>query len=73
VIDAVDCHTRIFAEAGYDQLTAPSSPFQLWLTVLLVIYVAVLGYQMLLGAGGARLSDLADDRLEDRGGAGSDR
>jgi len=58
VIDAVDCHTRVFAEAGYDQLTAPTSPFQVWLTVLLVIYVAVLGYQMLLGAGGARLSDL---------------
>lgn len=58
VIDAVDCHTRVFAEAGYDQLTAPSSPFQFWLTALLVIYVAVLGYQMLLGAGGARLSDL---------------
>jgi len=58
VIDAVDCHTRVFAEAGYDQLTAPSSPFQVWLTALLVIYVAVLGYQMLLGAGGARLSDL---------------
>ena len=58
VIDAVDCHTRGFAETGYDQLTAPTSPFQVWLTALLVIYVAVLGYQMLLGTGGARLSDL---------------
>jgi type IV secretion system protein VirB6 len=58
VIDAVDCHTRGFAESGYDQLTAPTSPFQTWLTVLLVIYVAVLGYQILLGAGGVRLSDL---------------
>ena len=54
VIDAVDCHTRGFAEVGYDQLTAPSSPFQAWLTALLVIYVAVLGYQMLFAAGGAR-------------------
>jgi len=58
VIDAVDCHTRGFAESGYDQLTAPTSPFQAWLTALLVIYVAVLGYRMLFGAGGARLSDL---------------
>jgi type IV secretion system protein VirB6 len=58
VIDAVDCHTRAFAEAGYDQLTSPSSPFQGWLTALLVIYVAVLGYQMLFGAGGARLTEL---------------
>ena len=58
VMDAVDCHTRGFAESGYDQLTAPNSPFQAWLTALLVIYVAVLGYQMLFGAGGARLSDL---------------
>jgi type IV secretion system protein VirB6 len=57
VIDAVDCHTRGFAESGYDQLTAPSSPFQLWLTALLVIYVAFLGYRLLFGDG-ARLSDL---------------
>jgi type IV secretion system protein VirB6 len=58
VIDAVDCHTRGFAESGYDQLTSPSSPFQAWLTALLVIYVAVLGYQMLFGTGSTRLSDL---------------
>jgi len=58
VIDAVDCHTRGFAQSGYDQLTAPTSPFQAWLTALLVIYVAVLGYQMLFAAGSARLSDL---------------
>jgi type IV secretion system protein VirB6 len=58
VIDAVDCHTRGFAETGYDQLTASGSPFQAWLTALLVIYVAFLGYRMLFAAGDARLSDL---------------
>ena len=55
---AVDCHTRRFAQSGYETLADPSSPFQGWLTVFLVIYVAILGYRLLFGVGRARLSDL---------------
>lgn len=58
VLFAVDCHTRRFAQSGYDTLADPASPFQGWLTALLVIYVAVLGYRMLFGVGRARISDL---------------
>ncbi|HEY5072267.1 MAG TPA: type IV secretion system protein [Caulobacteraceae bacterium] len=58
VLYAVDCQTRRFAQSGYDTLTDPASPFQGWLTAFLVIFVAILGYRMLLGAGRARVSDL---------------
>ena len=57
VLGAVDCQTRAFAEAGYSSLTQASSTFQIGLTALLTIYVALVGYRMLFAAGGARLSD----------------
>ena len=57
VLGAVDCQTRAFAEAGYSSLTSASSGFQVALTALLTIYVALVGYRMLFAAGGARLSD----------------
>jgi hypothetical protein len=57
VLGAVDCQTRAFAEAGYSSLTQASSTFQVGLTALLTIYVALVGYRMLFAAGGARLSD----------------
>jgi type IV secretion system protein VirB6 len=57
VLGAVDCQTRAFAEAGYSSLTATSSSFQIALTALLTIYVALVGYRMLFASGGARLSD----------------
>ena len=57
VLGAVDCQTRNFAEAGYSALTQSSSVFQVGLTALLTIYVALIGYRMLFAANGARLSD----------------
>jgi type IV secretion system protein VirB6 len=57
VLGAVDCETRNFAEAGYSALTSSSSQFQVALTALLTIYVALVGYRMLFASNGARLSD----------------
>ena len=57
VLGAVDCQTRAFSEAGYSSLTGASSGFQIALTALLTIYVALVGYRMLFAQGGARLSD----------------
>ncbi len=57
VLGAVDCQTRAFAEAGYSSLTSASSGFQLALTALLTIYVALVGYRMLFASDGAKLSD----------------
>ncbi|ALL12868.1 type IV secretion system protein [Caulobacter henricii] len=57
VLETVDCHARFYAQSGYEALGSPGSPYQAWLTAFLVIYVAVLGYRLLLGSG-ARMSDL---------------
>jgi type IV secretion system protein VirB6 len=57
VLGAVDCQTRAFAEAGYSSLTSASSGFQLALTALLTIYIALVGYRMMFASGGAKISD----------------
>jgi type IV secretion system protein VirB6 len=57
VLAAVDCQTRVFAETGYSALTSTSSTFQMAVTALLTIYVAIVGYRMLFASRGARLSD----------------
>jgi type IV secretion system protein VirB6 len=57
VLGAVDCQTRAFAGAGYSSLTSASSTFQVALTALLTIYVALVGFRMLFAQGGVRLSD----------------
>jgi type IV secretion system protein VirB6 len=57
VLGAVDCETRVFAQTGYSALTSASSGFQVALTALLTIYVALVGYRMLFASNGARLSD----------------
>jgi type IV secretion system protein VirB6 len=57
VLGAVDCQTRAFAEAGYSSLTSASSGFQIALTALLTIYIALVGYRMMFAQGGAKLSD----------------
>ena len=57
VLAAVDCQTRNYAQLGYSALTAGSGLFQTALTVLLTIYVAVIGYRMLFAQGNIRLSD----------------
>lgn len=56
VIYAVDCRTRGFAEMGYHSLTG-APLFQTALTLLLTIYIAVLGYRLLFATEGARMSD----------------
>ncbi len=57
VLSAVDCQTRAYAQLGYSALTQGSGLFQTALTVMLTIYVAVIGYRMLFGQGNIRLSD----------------
>lgn len=56
-LQAVDCQARGFAQSGYEALSASGSPFESWLTAILVIYVALLGWRLLLGGSG-RASDL---------------
>ena len=58
VLATVDCQTRLYAQGGYLALTSGSSVFQTALTVLLTIYVALIGYRMLFAQGDSRLSDV---------------
>jgi type IV secretion system protein VirB6 len=57
VLGTVDCHVRTYSEAGYLALTGPQSFFPAALTILLTIYVALLGLRLMFGIGQARLAD----------------
>jgi type IV secretion system protein VirB6 len=56
LLSTVDCHVQVYSAAGYLALTGPRSPLPAAMTALLTIYVALLGYRLLTGAGGTRLS-----------------
>lgn len=56
VIAAVDCNTRDFAHQGYAALTGGEA-FQSALTLILTLYVALVGYRLLFASDGARLTD----------------
>jgi type IV secretion system protein VirB6 len=45
----VDCEVQTIGAGGYQALTAPGSTFQIVLTGLLTLFVALFGYRMLLG------------------------
>lgn len=55
---SVDCNVRELVRSGYGALFQPSSPFAALLTSLLTIFVAVLGYRLLLGRSQLRITDL---------------
>ncbi len=46
---AVDCHARGIAGFGYQALATPGSPVQVLVTALLTLFVALIGYRMMLG------------------------
>jgi type IV secretion system protein VirB6 len=52
------CNVGAFSEAGYRALTGPHSIFPIAVTALLTIYVAILGYRLLLGHGTPQLSEI---------------
>jgi len=57
VLGAVDCNVQAYALAGYQALSGPTSPLPAAMTVMLTIYVAVIGYRLLFAIGGPKLSD----------------
>ena len=52
------CNVGLFSEAGFRALTGPHSIFPIAVTMLLTIYVAVLGYRLLMGLGAPSLSEI---------------
>lgn len=57
VMATVDCQGRSYAQGGYEALTQGSSLFGVALTALLTLYVALMGWRLLLAPDGARLSE----------------
>jgi type IV secretion system protein VirB6 len=57
VLATVDCQTRTYAELGYSALTAGNGVFQTALTILLTVYIALMGWRLMFAQGAARLSD----------------
>lgn len=58
LVSTVDCHIRVYVQDSYRNLVGPDTVFALAFTGMLTIYIALFGYQMLLGRGGVKLTDL---------------
>jgi type IV secretion system protein VirB6 len=58
LIGAVDCQVHGLAEAGYTALAASGSPIASLLTVLMTLYIAFVGYRLVLGKGSMRMGDI---------------
>jgi type IV secretion system protein VirB6 len=59
LLTVVDCNVQALVYGGYSALFQPNSPFAAVLTSLMVILVALVGYQLLLGRGQLRVGDVA--------------
>jgi type IV secretion system protein VirB6 len=57
VMATIDCQTRVYAQGGYEALTRGSGLFGAALTLLMTIYVALIGWRLLFAPEGARLSE----------------
>lgn len=64
LINAVDCKVHGLAQAGYATLAAPSSPVAGLLTILLTLYVAFIGYRLILGRAGLKIGDVTISMLK---------
>lgn len=58
LLGSVDCNVRVMAETGYGALAEPGSFFAPALTAILTLYIAILGFQMLVGRAPLRVGDL---------------
>lgn len=58
MLNLVDCEVRAAVEHTYGLLTGTGSPFNTALTISLTLYVALMGFQLMLGRTQLRMSDL---------------
>lgn len=58
IVDTVDCHIRVLVHDSYRELVGPDTWFSAAFTGMLTIYIALLGYQLLFGRGGVRVTEL---------------
>lgn len=58
VIDTVDCHIRALVHDSFESMVGPNTWFATAFTGMLTLYIALLGYQLLFGRGGLRVTEL---------------
>lgn len=58
LLEAADCHVQRLVESGYNAIFPASGGLTAVLTSLLTIYVALIGFRLMLGQGGLRLNDV---------------
>lgn len=58
LVETVDCHIRVLVQDSYRELVGPNTVFATAFTGLLTIYIALVGYQLLFGRGGLRVTEL---------------
>lgn len=58
VVETVDCNIRVLVHDTYRELVGPDTWFAAAFTGMLTIYIALLGYQLLFGRGGLRVTEL---------------
>jgi type IV secretion system protein VirB6 len=59
LLDVVDCNTQSLVHRGYSALFAPSGSLADGLTAILTIYVAFIGYRLMLGQSQLRVTEFA--------------
>jgi type IV secretion system protein VirB6 len=58
LLEVVDCNVRTLVHDGFRSMAGPDTWFGAVLTAMLTIYIALIGYQLILGRGGLRVTDL---------------
>jgi type IV secretion system protein VirB6 len=64
LLGAVDCNVQVMAQAGYGAIASPSSPAAQILTLVLTIYIGVMGLRLMLGLGPLRVGELTMTALK---------
>jgi type IV secretion system protein VirB6 len=59
LLDVTDCNLQTLVQGGYASLLQPESAFGGLLTAVLTIYVALIGYQLLLGRSSLSIGEFA--------------
>lgn len=58
MVNAVDCYIQSTVQAGYANLLGEGSVFSVALTIALTIYVAIIGYRLILGRSTLSVSEM---------------
>lgn len=64
IVETVDCHIRVLVQDSYRNLVGPDTWFATAFTGMLTIYIALIGYQLLFGRGGLRVTELPFSMLK---------